>query len=96
MTGTTGATSVLRSLDRLTGDGALVKLGTSRNRRFSVPALGIVTGPTDYTGDARDKLADLVAEDVPLYTAGKQLGLAGGTVDRLWKRIRDDLGPQAV
>lgn len=47
--------------------------------------------------DARaDRLAELVAREVPLMEAGRELGLSKGETSAAWRRVRKALGAQAV
>ena len=44
----------------------------------------------------RDALAELVAEGSTVKAAGQTLGLSREVANNLWRRIRADLGSQAV
>lgn len=44
----------------------------------------------------RDELAEMVADGMTIRAAGERLGLKFQRASQLWKRICDDLGPQAA
>lgn len=42
------------------------------------------------------RMAELIADGVPVFKAGETLGLTKGQTSRVWMNIRADLGAQAV
>ena len=97
--GLSATSSLVKSLGRLADLGLIhVERTSARSRVVHIPSMGLQTAHADALDMATvcDPLADLVAQGVPLYTAGKRLGLSPGAITRAWRRICDELGPQAI
>lgn len=95
--GAASTSTVVESLQRLSDLGLIrIERTSARSRVVRIPSIGLQTARPDALAHVCAPLADLVAQGVPLYTAGKRLGLSPGAIARAWQRIRDELGPQAV
>ena len=43
-----------------------------------------------------DQMTELVAEGASIQEAGRQIGVDRGRACKIWRRVRQKLGPQAV